>query len=690
MLICFVLCSAMMVGCFASATSGTYLNESDEDVLMGSPVAPASADELKVQAFLLQKNARNITNAQKAGADPYDTSTWNDIGFIFNVQRQLTQVGHSTWNNPNTWSSRNYHGSLDLSGCTALTEIRVNRSSYPGDPMDRLSSLNVVGATSLTILNAWGNNLSGTLDLSTNAYLTLLDLSGSNMSTLDVSTQTALTTLSLSSNNLTTIDISNNTALTRLDLDRNNFTTVDISNNAALTTLNLSSNNFTTVDISNNTALTTLNLSYNNLTTIDVSNNTALTTLNLSSNNLTTIDVSNNAALTSLYLSNNNLTTIDVSNNTALRYFSIGSSNLTTLDVTANPALEWLYIHNSKLTSLDVSANPELTYLYVHNNDFTSLDVSTNRALRTLFVYGNKLTKLDIANNTQIDYLAVFGNDGELENLDELLGFLHDPAHSLRDFIYSVDNSDNTFFSRAFEHDSSFNVITVEMQISIDSNREYWFYYYLYDMDATTQTIEFSIVIESNCLIKGGWDTHPIESFGNVTGLTNVTFTVVDYGNNWIENVFTANYTDNEFGFKAVVPNTAPPCPSCNLDPCTCSPISVCNVCEKAHCECSQLCTTCDTNPCVCPPPKQIIISAGAHAYLSVPAQSSSGSTLRYQWYTNTTASMTGGTAIPRATGNVYFTQQKPAGTYYYYLEITYGTVPSSIHRKVLFVVEVV
>jgi O-glycosyl hydrolase len=56
---------------------------------------------------------------------------------------------------------------------------------------------------------------------------------------------------------------------------------------------------------------------------------------------------------------------------------------------------------------------------------------------------------------------------------------------------------------------------------------------------------------------------------------------------------------------------------------------------------------------------------------LAVTASVSDGGILSYQWYSNTTASNTGGTVIPPATGNTYQPVVSEAGTYYYYVVVT-------------------
>jgi hypothetical protein len=67
----------------------------------------------------------------------------------------------------------------------------------------------------------------------------------------------------------------------------------------------------------------------------------------------------------------------------------------------------------------------------------------------------------------------------------------------------------------------------------------------------------------------------------------------------------------------------------------------------------------------------------GAKRTLSVVATSPDGGTLTYQWYSNTTASNTTGTAILGATGASYPAPIDVVGTFYYYVVVT-NTIPDN------------
>ena len=254
-------------------------------------------------------------------------------------------------------------GTLDVSGCTALTVLRCDSN--------HLTALDVSGCTALTVLSCDSNHLT-TLDLSTNTALAQLNCNYNQIIALDLSTNTALTELWCGRNYLTMLNLSQNTALTELVFDGNQLTTLDLSKNTALQKLWCNNNQLTTLDLSKNTALTSLGCSSNHLTTLDLLKNTALTSLNCSNNQLTTLDLSKNTALTSLSCASNQLTTLDLSKNTALAWrLDCSSNQLTTLDLSMNTALAWLDCSNNQLTALGLSRHTALESLKCSSNQLT-------------------------------------------------------------------------------------------------------------------------------------------------------------------------------------------------------------------------------------------------------------------------------------------------------------------------------
>jgi hypothetical protein len=158
-----------------------------------------------------------------------------------------------------------------------------------------------------------GSNQLGSLDVSQNTALTLLECWGNQLTNLDVSQNTALTFLDCNSNQLTGLNTNTNNALKNLNC-RNQitlFTSLNLINNTALEILDCSQNNiFSLTNISN---LKQLYCQSNKLTSLNVaSNGTNLIRLNCSSNLLTDLDVSQNTELKILLCADNYLTSLDL------------------------------------------------------------------------------------------------------------------------------------------------------------------------------------------------------------------------------------------------------------------------------------------------------------------------------------------------------------------------------------------
>ena len=297
--------------------------------------------------------------------------------------------------------------SLNLSGCTALTDLDC---SY-----NQLTSLDVSGCTALTYLNCSDNQLTS-LDISSCTALDCLLCRANQLTSLDVSGCTALTYLHCGSNQLTSLDVSGCTALTDLSCGYNQLTALDVSGYTALTELYCNTNQMTALDVSGCTALTYLHCVGNQLTSLDVSGCTALTELDCDDHQLTSLDVSGCTALTNLYCGYNQLTSLDISSCTALDYLLCYNNQLTSLNLSGCTALTYLDCNNNQLTSLNLSGCTSLTYLDCSINQLTSLDVSGCTALTDLRCGANQLTSVDVSGLTALTDLRCGGN--QLTSLD--------------------------------------------------------------------------------------------------------------------------------------------------------------------------------------------------------------------------------------------------------------------------------
>ncbi len=143
----------------------------------------------------------------------------------------------------------------------------------------------------------------GTMDISKNIELRVLECVGCELSELDISKNQNLEYLdcagSLSMENyLKSLDASNNSALVYLRCEKNLIETLQLPEGSVLKTLRCGYNRMTDIDVSANPALTTFTCNNNLLTSLDISNNTALTKMISCGNDLTFLDISNNSNLT--------------------------------------------------------------------------------------------------------------------------------------------------------------------------------------------------------------------------------------------------------------------------------------------------------------------------------------------------------------------------------------------------------
>ena len=280
-------------------------------------------DYQKMVAFFEQTDENGVRNGEKLSEDydPTDPETWweYDGDYCRGSIEWTTVAGEYRLYEIFFGGIGNYAlplelvGFLDVSGCTALTDVRCN---------------------------SWGDIQLTGLDVSGCAALEVLDCDGNELTELDVSTNTGLVWLYCRRNQLTELDISANTELRRLYCSGNQLTELDVSANAELYGLYCSENQLTELDVSVKTELESLSCFENQLTELDVSGCAALEELDCDYNHMTELDVSANTELRRLWCSGNQLTELDVSANTELESLSCSENHLTELDLSNNPRID--------------------------------------------------------------------------------------------------------------------------------------------------------------------------------------------------------------------------------------------------------------------------------------------------------------------------------------------------------------
>ena len=317
-------------------------------------------DYQKMVAFFEQTDENGVRNGEKLSEDydPTDPETWweYDGDYCRGSIEWTTVAGEYRLYEIFFGGIGNYAlplelvGFLDVSGCTALTDVRCN---------------------------SWGDIQLTGLDVSGCAALEVLDCDGNELTELDVSTNTGLVWLYCRRNQLTELDISANTELRRLYCSGNQLTELDVSANAELYVLYCSENQLTELDVSVKTELYDLDCSLNLLTELDVSGCAALEALECYGNELTELDNSECAALEELDCDYNHMTELDVSANTELRRLWCSGNQLTELDVSANTELESLSCSENHLTELDLSNNPRIDIDTISAEGSGFIEVST-------------------------------------------------------------------------------------------------------------------------------------------------------------------------------------------------------------------------------------------------------------------------------------------------------------------------
>lgn len=310
--------------------------------------------------------------------------------------------------------SNNNLTTLDVSGCTALTELdcyynRLTTLDLSHNPnliylschFNQLTELNVTNCTAMEEIGCFNNQLTS-LDLSDCTALTGLGCSDNNLQSLNVDNCTLLEELYCNTNSLTQLNLSNNTNLQYLRCKENNLTSIDVSKLTRLVDLICNGNSIASLDVTKNSALSLLICYENKIKTLDLSANTELTQLSCFDNLLTGLNTANCTKLTIMGCGNNLITSIDVSNNTALTELYCDYNCLTALDVSTLTALTYLMCNDNNITALDVSHNSALTELYCDTNYLTSLNLGTLSALTWVDCYDNNLTSIDVSHNSAL------------------------------------------------------------------------------------------------------------------------------------------------------------------------------------------------------------------------------------------------------------------------------------------------
>ncbi len=346
-------------------------------------------------------------------------------------------------------SDNNLVGSIDLSGCTALTvlesswnqltslnvsDCRALTDLWCND--NHLTNLNISGCESLSSLGCSSNKITQ-IDLSMNKNLTNLYCRGNLLSKLDASFCPKLKSVSLGGNPLSYIDFGTTYVLNLyLNGDADNVADNEkglgsstnlkiIAEN--LQTIDLEKNNLESLDISECPTLKEIKCSKNRLTDLNVSYCSVLNKLFCSENQIRALNVSENSVLHNLYCNDNPIELLNLgdiklddgfsdAHYGAFDFFSFSSSanklkiksskvqylrlgtcpNLRTLDLNECPTLKHIDIqHYGQIAELSVNKCQNLEYLDCSGQQLSSLSVSDCAVLEYLLISYNPIERLD-------------------------------------------------------------------------------------------------------------------------------------------------------------------------------------------------------------------------------------------------------------------------------------------------------
>lgn len=318
------------------------------------------------------------------------------------------------------------------------TDGVVNGQVATADISDELvldvSGLNIFdltgieGFAALEFLNCSNNPNLGTLDLSQNAQLDILNCSNTGLNALDISNNLFLTQLYAGFNLFTSLNTANTAGLQTLDLNNGQVTALNVTTNNLLATLLVANNQLQGVlDLSQNANLTTLNTTGNpSLYCIQVADAAAATAgagnyagwsisaFTSYSEDCSTLltyvpdDAFEQYLITDGYDDelDNYVFTANIETITSLDVASLGIADLTGIEDFTD--LEDLVCSGNTLTTLDVSQNTNLLTLECNNNQLTSLTL--NNALVSLICNNNQLTSLNVNQNASLNTLLCQNN----------------------------------------------------------------------------------------------------------------------------------------------------------------------------------------------------------------------------------------------------------------------------------------
>jgi Leucine-rich repeat (LRR) protein len=323
---------------------------------------------------------------------------FTDANFLLAIRFELSKWGDAP---------------ITAEDCAKITTLMVDNQGIK-------SLAGIEHLTNLSVLDVSGNELTA-LDFSSNPKLTRLGCGENPLTSLNVRQNPELWQLNCQDTDLPTLDVSQNSKLKILFAPGNpQLSGLDLTNSPLLAELNVAECGLTTLNLSQNTKLESLYCQYNALSNLNLSNLDALESLECSDNNLASLNLSGCPYLMQLACENNRLTALDVSQNTVLMWLACGGNEIGSLNLLKNQLLIDLRCSDNKLTRLDLSENVYLQHLECADNRLVSLSIEMNEALVYLDCAGNAINEIDLGSNKELNEANLAANKLSALNIQGL------------------------------------------------------------------------------------------------------------------------------------------------------------------------------------------------------------------------------------------------------------------------------
>jgi hypothetical protein len=237
----------------------------------------------------------NLTNVLSLSiGSGYDVTNMTGIEAFTNLE---TLSLSSNMTGFSTYSGVNLLNGINLSNNLALQDFSCNRCGLENIDLSNNSNLTHLnlGSVYLNVVNDYNNNNQiGTLDLSSNNMLQIVDIDRAGINNLILPNTTSLTNLDCSNNNLNSLNLSNVPNLNQLNANNNVLVDLGATNHGSLDSLNVSSNGFSGLNLSGYSQLKYIDCSSNYLECLNLKNgnNSQITFVKTTNNfNLICIEV---------------------------------------------------------------------------------------------------------------------------------------------------------------------------------------------------------------------------------------------------------------------------------------------------------------------------------------------------------------------------------------------------------------